>query len=122
MKERTNRRVFRATNDRMLNATPSEGRVWQDSDKRCGKSTFFYIYHSYRFIPYSSACPTPIQENRGGRERPPKKAGGHVAPIAAFWDMPLSGPMGVALVLIDPCGKTRNCALTGVAERRETDL
>ena len=35
-------------------------------------------------ITYSSASPVPIQENRGGRERPPPKAGGHVAPIEAL--------------------------------------
>ena len=81
MKKRANRRVFRATNDRMLNATPSEGGVWQDSDKRCGKATFLYLSHSYRFIPYSSACPAPIQENRGGRERPPPLWGGALSPL-----------------------------------------
>ena len=64
MKERVNRRVFRATNDRMLNATPSEWGVWQDPDKRCGKSIFLYLPHSYWFIPYSSACQAPIQENQ----------------------------------------------------------
>ncbi len=86
----------------------STWRAARFSAKRCGKTTFLYLSYSYRFIPYSSACPAPIQENRGGRERPPpkKSGGGHVAPIAAFWDMPLSGrPMGVALVLIYPCGK-----------------
>ena len=38
---------------------------------------------------------------------PPKKRGGMRPPIAAPRGVPLSGPMRVALVLIDPCGKAR---------------
>ena len=44
--------------------------------------------------------------------------GGHVARIAAFWDMPLSGPMGVALALIYPCGKARNSPPDGALTER----
>ena len=115
------RGIFHAPKDRMLNAPPTKGGVGHDLDKRRGIALFPYRSHSTVFVFYSSDSPVPIQGNRGGRERPPPKAGGHVAPIAARCDMPLSGPMGVALVLMDPCGKARKSAQVG-AGRRETDL
>ena len=93
MKKRSNRGVLNGTNDRMLNGTPSEGGVFQESLKRCSTTDFPYLSHSALVVPYSSASPAPIQENREGRERPPKKAGDHVAPIAALSSTPLSGPM-----------------------------
>ena len=40
-----------------------------------------------------SASPAPIQEIGEDESDPPKKAGDHVAPIAALSSTPLSGPM-----------------------------
>ena len=85
--------IFGAPKDRMLKAPPTKGGVGHDLDKRRGISLFPYLSHSAVFVFYSSDSPVPIQGNRGGRERPPPKAGGHVAPIAARCDTPLSGPM-----------------------------
>ena len=44
-----------------------------------------------------------------------------MAPIEALCHMPLSLPHGVAIVLIDPCGKARKSAPRRGDERRETD-
>ena len=114
--------IFGAPKDRMLNAPPTKGGVGHDLDKRRGISLFPYLSHSSGFVFYSSDSPVPIQENRGGRERPPPKAGGHVAPIAARCGTPLFGPMGVALVLIViPAGRP-GIVLRRGTETTETDL
>ena len=60
--------------------------VW---DKKTGTRrdtpTSTYLSHSAGLAFYFSDFPAPIQEDRGGRERPPpRKAGGHVTPIAAL--------------------------------------
>ena len=54
-----------------------------EATKKCHKTIFSYLSHSAVVIPCKSASPVPIQENRGGRERPPPKAGGYVAPVEA---------------------------------------
>ena len=41
---------------------------------------------------------------------PPLKPGDHVAPAEARYCTPLSGLMGVAIVLMDPCGKAKKQA------------
>ena len=64
----------------------------------------------YSSIPLIVLClspthrPHPCRSRKIGEDEsdPPRKAGGHVAPIAARCGTPLSGPMGIALVLIDP--------------------
>ena len=86
------RGIFVVPKDRMLNAPDSEGGLGQKTGTMRDTSTFSYLFHSAVFVFYSSDSPVPIQGNRGGRERPPRKAGGHVAP-RRLWDMPLSGPM-----------------------------
>ena len=112
---------YHAAWDRMLNAAGTKGGVRHDSAQRCGTALFPYLFHSAAFAFYSSDSVVPIQENRGGRERPPRKAGGHVAPIAARCGTPLSGPMGVALVLIViPAGRP-GIVLRRAAETTETD-
>ena len=77
-------RVFQgnihAARDRMLNAAGTKGGVRHDSAQRCGTALFSYLFHSAAFAFYSSDSVVPIQENRGGRERPPPKSGGSCGP------------------------------------------
>ena len=55
--------------------------MFQESLKRCSTTAFPYLSHSALVVPYSSASPAPIQENRGGRERDPlQKSGGSCGP------------------------------------------
>ena len=105
-------RVFQgnihAARDRMLNAAGTKG-GYGTIRRRDGAP----LYSPISFIPLglSSTHRTPSCRFRkiGEDESdPPRKAGGHVAPIAARCGTPLSGPMGVALVLMDPCGKAQN--------------
>ena len=91
----------------------SEGGVYQNFRLRCTTTTFLYLSHSAVVIPCESAPPVPSGRKRGDESDPPRKAGGHVTPIAALCHTPLSGPMGVALVLIYPCGKARNSPQEG---------
>ena len=76
--------IFVVPESRMLNAPDSEGGLGQKIGTRRGTSTFSYLSHFAVFVFYSSGSRVPIQGNQGGRERPPRKAGGHVAPIEAL--------------------------------------
>ena len=71
---------YHAARDRMLNAAGTKGGVRHDSAQRCGTALFSYLFHSAAFAFYSSDSVVPIQENRGGRERPPPKSGGSCGP------------------------------------------
>ncbi len=71
---------FIGTGGRMGFGTRSEGGVYQNFRLRCTTTTFLYLSHSAVVIPCESDPPVPNGEKRRGRERPPKKAGGHVTP------------------------------------------
>ena len=104
MKKRSNRGVLNGTNDRMLNGTPSEGGVFQESLKRCSQplSAIF-------LIPlWLSPVNRPARFRRGrkaGTRAPPPKAGGHVTPIAVLSGIPLSVPMGSLTSSFIPAGR-----------------
>ena len=57
----------------------------------------------------------PCRSRKIGEDEsdPPPKRGALAAPGAARCSTPILAPQGVALVLIDPCGKARNSALPG---------
>lgn len=120
MKEKVNPGVVNVTNDRMLNVTGTEGGVSHNSARMCHNSVLFHLPHSAVVVPCSSVSSVPNEQKRRGRERPPRKAGDHVALIAALCHMPLSGPVGVAPVLIDPCGKADNQATESEDEAPES--
>ena len=64
----------------------------------------------------------PIQGNRGGRERPPPKAGGHVAPIAALVGHASIRPHAGSLSSLSiPAGRL-GTGPNGGADGREKDL
>ena len=114
MKERENRECFRA-----VAHDPGCRRDKEGGTARFGEEM------RHRSIPLSllfrCVCLLLIglpraDPGRSGRTRappPPPKRGPLAAPAAARCGMPLSGPMGVALVLIDPCGKARKCPQAG---------
>ena len=60
----------------------------------------------------------PAKSGRTIAPPPPKKRGFLVTPIAALCDTPLSLPQGVAIVLIDPCGKARKRPTAAALTRR----
>ena len=68
--------VFHAAEGRMVFAARSEGVVRHDSDKKCGKAAFLYLFHSVVVIPCESARPLPTREKGGDESDPPKKRGG----------------------------------------------
>ena len=122
MKERGKSGFFVGTNDRMLKGTPTKGGVYQELIHRCTPTAFSYLSYSAVVIIYSSASPVPIQGNRGGRERPPPKAGGHVAPIAALvYHAPIRPHAGSLSSLWIPAGRLGIAPRRG-AETTETDL
>ena len=109
MPGRLNRGVFLATNDRLFFATRSEGGVWQDSGSRYGEAAFLYMPHSAVVITCESARHIARKEKSCAERAPPQKNRGVMRPrIEVRCGIPLSGPMGVALVLIYPCGKAWN--------------
>ena len=115
------RGIFVVPKDRMLNAPDSEGGLGQKTGTRRDTSTFSYLFHSAVFAFYSSDSPVPIQGNRGGRERPPRKAGGHVAPIAALVGHASIRPHAGSLSsLLIPAGRLKT-APQWAAETTETD-
>ena len=117
---------FHAPKGRMVFAPGLEGGVGHDSGSRYGEAAFLYMTHSTVVINRESARPCRTKRKRRGRERPPppppKKWGAMRTRIAGIWGMPLSGPMGVALVLIYPCGKAQKQPRRSGAESTETDL
>ena len=88
--------------------TQLEGGVFQDFSLRSTTATFVYLPHFAVVIPCESARPLRTREKGGDESDPPQKRGGMRTRIAARCSTPLSGPMGVALVLIYPCGKAWN--------------
>ena len=105
---RLNRGVFHATNDRLFFATRSEGGVWQDSGSRYGEAAFIYMTHSTVVITCKSARHIARKEKSCAESAPPQNRGVMRPRIEVHCGIPLSGPMGVALVLIYPCGKAWN--------------
>ena len=108
MPGRLNRGVFHATNDRLFFATRSEGGVWQDSGSRYGEAAFLYMPHSAVFITCKSARHIARKEKSCAESDPPPNRGVMRPRTEVRCGIPLSGPMGVALVLIYPCGKAWN--------------
>ena len=120
--EAVNPVLFHATNDRMVFATGLQGGVWQDSGSRCGIATFLYLTHSSVLIPCESAPPVPSGRKRGGRERPPKKSGGHVTLDSwRLWHASIRPHGGRSRPHLS-LREGSETAPRGGAERRETDL
>ena len=116
------RGIYVVPKDRMLNAPDSERGLGQKTGTRRDTSIFYYLFHSAVFVFYSSDSPVPIQGNRGGRERPPPKAGGHVAPIAALVGHASIRPHAGSLSSLSiPAGRL-GTGPNGGADGREKDL
>ncbi len=106
----------------MVFGTGLQGGVFQDLRVRWSTTSFPYLSHSAVVIPYESARLCRTGKKEGDESDPPQKWGAMRTRIAALSSSALSGPMGVALVLIYPCGKAWKQPPRRGAERRETDL
>ena len=85
--------------------------AWLISGLACTTATFVYLSHSAVVIPFESAgLALPTREKvKRTRATPPQTGGSCDLGVAALCTARLyPGPMGVALVLIYPCGKARN--------------
>ena len=92
---------FVVPKDRMILAPGLEGGVGQNFVSRYGEAAFPYV-------PYSAVNRPPRfgrGRKAGTRATPPKKAGGHVTPIAVLSGIPLSGPMGSLSSSFIPAGR-----------------
>ena len=114
--------VLSVTGGRVDRVTRSEGGVLQDSELPSYNALFRYLFHSAVFIPCESARPSRTGEKEGDESDPPPKGAPLRPRIAVLSYIPLSGPRGVALVLIYPCGKARKQPPRRGAESTETDL
>ena len=82
--------------------------MWQDSGSRYGEAAFLYMTHSTVVITCKSARHIARKEKSCAESDPPQNRGVMRPRIEVHCGIPLSGPMGVALVLIYPCGKAWN--------------
>ena len=89
----------------MVLVTGLEGGVSHNFDGRCHNSILPYLSHSAAISHFETARTLPTREKGGDVSDPPQKRGGMWPWIAGVCHTPLSGPMGVAHVLIYPCGK-----------------
>ena len=93
MKREANRRIPDVTQDRMLNVTGSEGGVSHHFKQRCHNPISSYFPHSSWVAQDNRTFARRSREIGEDESDPPRKAWGHVAPIAVLCHMSLSGPM-----------------------------